>query len=314
MTLILLDANGLAHRAFHSTAANRSYREDGFPTFAIGRFLDLVYEALIDVGRPQCATHAAAIFDPMGRNWRHDIAPDYKSGRSHDPDLRPQLRLCRELVKGLGIASIIQTGYEADDLIATYARHAEEAGMGACVVSIDKDLVQLIRSGVVVYNPMKRSMVSEDDVLNRFGVMPETIPCFQALVGDTTDGYAGIPGVGPKAAAELLVEYGDLETLIANAASIARPALRAKIIAGSEQARMCRRLAVLDDAVPVRRDLEDLELRGADPDLIIGGLKALGLINWPGVFAERLQVDPRTIPPHPGINELSDETMEAMAA
>lgn len=314
MTVLLIDANGLAHRAFHSTASNRSYREDGFPTFAIGRFLDLVYEALIDVGRPQCTTHAAAIFDPRSRNWRHEIAPDYKSGRSYDPDLRPQLRLCRELVKGLGIASVVQTGYEADDLIATYARHAEEAGMGACVVSIDKDLLQLIRPGVAVYSPMKRSMVSEDDVLNRFGVMPRAIPCFQALVGDTTDGYAGIPGVGPKTAAELLVEYGDLETLIENAASIAKPALRAKIIAGADQARLCRKLAVLDDAVPVRRDLDDLELRGADPELLIGGLKALGLIHWPGVFGERLQTDPRTIPPHPGITELSDEIMEALAA
>ena len=107
MTLLLLDGNGLAHRAFHATKANPQYRDDGLPVTAIGRFLDLVYEALIDVGRPQCATHAAAIFDPKGKNWRHEIAPDYKAGRKHDPDLAPQLRLCRELVKGLGIALIV---------------------------------------------------------------------------------------------------------------------------------------------------------------------------------------------------------------
>lgn len=314
MTLLLLDGNGLAHRAFHATKANPQYREDGLPVTAIGRFLDLVYEALIDVGRPQCATHAAAIFDAPGPNWRHDIAPSYKSGRSHDPDFHPQLRLCRELVKGLGLASVQMRGYEADDLIATYARLAEEAGMGAAICSIDKDLCQLIRPGVVVYNPMKRSLVTEDDVLNRFGVMPAQIPHFQALVGDTTDGYAGIPGVGPRAAADLIAEYGDLETLIENAAAIAKPALRAKIIAGADQARICRRLAILDDAVPVRRDLEDLELRRPDADLLIGGLKSLGLIHWPGVFGERLQVDPQSIPPHPGITELSDEIVEMASA
>ena len=314
MTLLLLDGNGLAHRAFHATKANPQFREDGLPITAIGRFLDLVYEALIDVGRPQCATHAAAIFDAPGPNWRHDIAPSYKSGRSHDPDFHPQLRLMRELVKGLGIASVQMRGYEADDLIATYARLAEEAGIGACVVSIDKDLLQLLRPGVAVYNPMKRSMVSDWDVIERFGVSPENIPCYQALVGDTTDGYAGVPGVGPKAAAELIAEHGDLETLLANPAGITKPALRAKIIAGADQARMCRSLAVLDDAVPVRRALEDLELRRPDADLLIGGLKALGLIHWPGVFGERLQIDPQSIPPHAGITDLSDELVEFASA
>lgn len=314
MTLLLIDANGLAHRAFHSTAGNRSYREDGLPNFAIGKFLDLVHGLLIDIGRPQCVTHAAAIFDPKGKNWRHAIAPTYKAGRKHDPDLAPQLRICRDLVRGLGIASVVQQGFEADDLIATYARLADAEGMGVVVVSADKDLLQLLRPGVAVFNPMTRTMVDDAAVLDRFGVSPWQIPCFQGLVGDTTDGYAGIPGVGPTAASALLVEHGDLEAVIAAAVSIPKPALRAKITAGAELARQCRRLALLDEAVPVRRPLDDLALARPDTDLIIGGLKALGLIHWPGAFGERWGIDPRSVPHHPAIIDLADELVELAAA
>lgn len=320
MTLLLIDANGLAHRAFHATASNRSYREDGLPNFAIGRFLDLIDRLLIDVGRPQCVTHAAAIFDPKGKNWRHSIAPTYKAGRKHDPDLAPQLRLCRDLVGGLGIASVVQPGYEADDLIATYARLAEAEAMGVVIVSADKDLLQLLRPGVAIFNPMTRTMVDEWAVIERFGVAPHQIPCFQGLVGDTTDGYAGIPGVGPAAAAELLCGdppvggFGDLESLLAGATAIQKPALRAKVMAGAELARQCRRLALLDDAVPVRRSLDDLALTSPDADLIIGGLKALGLIHWPGAFGERWGIDPRTVAHHPAIINLADELVELAAA
>lgn len=321
MTLLLLDANGLMHRAHHSTKANPQYRDDTLPVTAIGRFLDLVYEALIDVGRPQCATHAAAIFDAPGPNWRHDIAPTYKSGRSHDPDFHPQLRLCRDLVKGLGISSVQQRGYEADDLIATYARLAEEQGMSTCVVSIDKDIGQLLRPGVSIYNPMRRRLAHGHEEFFPFGsekdhvmVRPAQIPCLQGMMGDSVDGFSGIRNVGPKKAAALLERFGSLDAIIAGAAEIAQPALRASITAGADQARACRRLAILDDAVPVRRDLEDLELRRADPDLLIGGLKSLGLIHWPGVFGERLQVDPADFPPHAGITELSDELVEFASA
>lgn len=314
MTLLLIDANGLAHRAFHATAGNRSYREDGLPTFAVGRFLDLVHGLLIDVGRPQCVTHAAAIFDPKGKNWRHSIAPTYKAGRKHDPDLAPQLRICRDIVRGLGIASVVQQGYEADDLIATYARIAEADGMGVVVVSADKDLLQILRPGVAIFNPMMRTMITEEEVISRYGVLPKRMPDYQALVGDLTDGYSGIPGVGPIAAAELLEGYVDLEHVLANAASISKPALRAKVMAGAEIARQCRRLALLDDAVPVRRALDELALASPDTDLIIGGLKALGLIHWPGAFGERWGIDPRTVPHHPAIIDLADELVELAAA
>ncbi len=314
MTVMLIDANGLAHRAFHSTAGNRSYTDAGLPNFAIGKFLDLVYGLLIDIGRPQCVTHAAAIFDPKGKNWRHSIAPTYKAGRKHDPDLAPQLRICRDIVRGLGIASVVQQGYEADDLIATYARLAEADGMGCVIASADKDALQLLRPGVAIFNPMTRTMVSEEEVISRFGVMPELMPDYQALVGDSTDGYSGIPGVGPTAAASLLAEYQTLEKVLATAASIPKPALRAKVMAGAEIARQCRRLALLDDAVPVRRSLDDLALISPDTDLIIGGLKALGLIHWPGAFGERWGIDPRTVPHHPAIIDLADELVELAAA
>ncbi len=314
MTVMLIDANGLAHRAFHSTAGNRSYTDAGLPNFAIGKFLDLVYGLLIDIGRPQCVTHAAAIFDPKGKNWRHSIAPTYNAGRKHEPDLAPQLRICRDIVRGLGIASVVQQGYEADDLIATYARLAEADGMGCVIASADKDALQLLRPGVAIFNPMTRTMVSEEEVISRFGVMPELMPDYQALVGDSTDGYSGIPGVGPTAAASLLAEYQTLEKVLATAASIPKPALRAKVMAGAEIARQCRRLALLDDAVPVRRSLDDLALISPDTDLIIGGLKALGLIHWPGAFGERWGIDPRTVPHHPAIIDLADELVELAAA
>lgn len=320
MTILLIDANGLAHRAFHATASNRSYREDGLPTFAIGRFLDLVYGLLIDVGRPQCVTHAAAIFDPKSKNWRHSIAPTYKAGRKHDPDLAPQLRLCRELVSGLGIASVLQTGYEADDLIATYTRLAVEAGLSVVVVTVDKDLGQLLRPGVSVYNPMRRHLTHGHEEFFAFGsekdhvlVSPAQIPCLQGMMGDSVDGFSGIRNVGPKKAAALLARFGSLEGIIAGAEDIQQPALRASILAGADQARLCRRLALLDDTVPVRRTLDDLALTAPDTNLIIGGLKALGLIHWPGAFGERWGIDPHTVPHHPAIIDLADELVELAA-
>lgn len=322
MSLLLIDGNGLVHRAHHSTKDNQQIRSDGLPVGAVGKFLDLVWSCLGNVGKPQMATHAAVIFDAPGPNWRHRILPAYKSGRTHDPALPPQLRLCREIVPRLGLRAVQLRGYEADDLIATYARLAEEAGMATCIISVDKDMMALIRAGVSIYNPMAKNddgqsygkMLGEDDVVAKFGVHPWQVPHAQALSGDAIDGISGIPGIGEKGAAELIGRFGDLETLIARADEISKPGLRAKVKAGAALARQSFRLASLDDRVPVPLDLDELALSPIDAPALLSALRALEIVQFARRFAYPFGLRADDAEPCPRIADLADEQMEILSA
>lgn len=320
MSLLLIDANGLLHRAYHS--APEQYRSDGLPTNAIGKFLDLVWWVLGQVGKPQMATHGAAVFDARGDNWRHEILPSYKSGRTHNPAIPPQLRLCRAIVPTLGLKSVQLRGYEADDLLATYARLAEEAGMAVVIVSADKDLLQLVRPGVSVFNPMHKNddgqsygkMLGEDDVVAKFGVHPWQVPHAQALSGDAIDGISGIPGIGEKGAAELIGRFGDLETLLCRSDEISKPGLRAKVQAGALLARQSFRLASLDDQAPVPLDLDELALSPIDAPALLSALRALEIVQFARRFAYPFGLRADDAEPCPRIADLADEQMEILAA
>lgn len=314
MTLLLIDGNGLFHRAFHSTKANPQYRADGLPVAAIGEFLSHVWWCLGNVGKPQMATHGAVIFDAPGRNWRHAILDTYKTGRRHDDAIAPQLRLCREIVTRLGLRAVQQRGYEADDLIATYTRLAEEAGMATCIITVDKDMMCLIRPGVVIYNPMKNAMLGEADVVEKFGVQPCQVTDVQALSGDAVDGISGVPGIGEKTAADLIDRYGDLETLLTRAGEIRQPKLRERLIGGADLARQSYRLARLDDAVPVRLQVDELPVGPIDAPGLLSDLKALEIVQFARRFAYPFGLRADDALASAEILELAAEQMQWMAA
>src|SRR6202040_3436491 len=168
-------------------------------------------------------THIAAVFDYASKTFRNDIYPEYKANRTEPPDeLVPQFPLMRDAVRAFGLIPIEQKGFEADDLIATYARVALKAGADVSIVAGDKDLMQLVRPGVMMFDPMpgNERRIGAAEVAEKFGVPPEKVPDVQALIGDTTDNVPGVPGIGVKTAAQLIGEYGDLETLLARAVEI----------------------------------------------------------------------------------------------
>ena len=192
------------------------------------------------------------IFDLSEQTFRNELYADYKAHRPDMPeDLVPQFPLIRDAVRAFNVACLEQKGYEADDLIATYAREAAEAGADVTIVSSDKDLMQLVRPGVRMYDTMKNKVIGEDEVMERFGVPPTKVIEVQALIGDPTDNVPGVPGIGVKTAALLINEYGDLDTLLARASEITQPKRRESLITFADQARLSRTLVILDTHVPL---------------------------------------------------------------
>ncbi|MEL0012990.1 MAG: 5'-3' exonuclease H3TH domain-containing protein, partial [Alphaproteobacteria bacterium] len=215
-------------------------------------------------------------FDAARKNFRNDIYPEYKANRDEPPEeLRPQFQLIREATVAFGLPSIAVEGYEADDLIATYAREAEARGIETIVVSSDKDLMQLVREHVRMFDPMKDLVIGEDEVMDKFGVTPDKVVDVQSLAGDSTDNVPGVPGIGVKTAAQLLEEYGDLDTLLARAEEIKQPKRRQNLIEFAEQARISRELVRLKDDVKTEHSIDDFALKEPDPATVVEFLKAM---------------------------------------
>ncbi|MEZ0283263.1 DNA polymerase I, partial [Methyloceanibacter sp.] len=221
-------------------------------------------------------THIAAIFDLSEHTFRNDLFSDYKANRSEPPDdLIPQFPLIRDAVHAFNVACIEKRGYEADDLIATYALQALEAGAEVTIVSSDKDLMQLVRPGIRMYDTMKNKVIGEAEVLERFGVPPSKVVEVQALIGDSTDNVPGVPGIGVKTAALLINEFGDLDTLLARASEIKQQKRRESLIAFADQARLSRTLVLLDCVVPLDVPLAETALRQPDPTALLGFMRKL---------------------------------------
>ena len=248
-------------------------RPDGTPVNAVYGFTSMLMKLLADTD----ADHIAVVFDKARRTFRNDIYPDYKANRPDPPDeLIPQFALVREAVQAFNVAAVDAEGFEADDLIATYARQARAAGAVVTIVSSDKDLMQLVTEGVVMFDAMRGRVIGPDEVREKFGVGPDKVVDVQALAGDSTDNVPGVPGIGVKTAALLIEEYGDLDTLLARASEIKQPKRRASLLEEAELARVSRDLVRLRDDVPVDTPLEAFAVKDPEPDALLGFLKAHG--------------------------------------
>ncbi len=267
----LVDGSGFIFRAYH--ALPPLTRPDGTPVGAVLGFTNMLVKLLAE---HKC-DYLAVIFDAGRKSFRNDLYADYKAHRPEAPeDLVPQFALVREATRAFNVPAIEVPGYEADDLIATYARLAREAGAEVTIVSSDKDLMQLIRPGVGMFDPLKNRPIGEAEVREKFGVGPDKVVDVLALIGDTSDNVPGVPGIGPKTAAELLGTYGDLETLLARAGEIKQPKRRETLLANAEIARLSRKLIELHDNCEVPVPLDALAVKRPDPDALMAFLETQG--------------------------------------
>src|SRR6202030_4053571 len=246
--------------------------------------------------RGERPTHLAVVFDKSEKTFRTAMYPDYKAHRPDPPDdLRPQFKFVREAVHAFDLPCLEQDGFEADDLIATYVREACEADATATIVSSDKDLMQLVTDGVIMFDTMKDKKIGRAEVIEKFGVPPEKVIEVQALIGDSTDNVPGVPGIGVKTAAQLIVEYGDLETLLFRAGEIKQPKRREALIENAEKARISRQLVLLDDKVKLEVPLDELAVHEPDARKLIAFLKAIEFSALTRRVSEYSQIDPADV-------------------
>lgn len=316
--LFLVDGSNFIFRAyFQSINQDRKYlsRSDGLPSGAVRLFatklFQFVREGVLGV-RP---THLAIVFDKSENSFRKQIYPAYKGNRSDPPaDLVPQFPLMREAVRAFGLIPVEQDVYEADDLIATYARQAREAGADVLIVSADKDLMQLVRPGVAMYDPASgdakkgagfraERRIGEPEVVEYFGVTPDKVTDVQALAGDSTDNVPGAPGIGIKTAAQLIGEFGDLETLLARAGEIKQPKRRETLTNPEviEKVRISHKLVSLVDDVKVETPLSELTLAQPDPARLVAFLKAMEFTTITKRVGEAYEVDVAAVDPDPAL-------------
>lgn len=266
--VFLIDGSGFIFRAFH--ALPPMTRPDGTPVNAVYGFTTMLMKLIDETD----ADHIAVVFDTARRTFRNDIYTDYKANRPPPPEeLIPQFALVREATQALGVASVEMEGFEADDLIATYTRQAREAGADVTIVSSDKDLMQLVGDGVTMLDAMKNREIGAAEVVEKFGVGPDKVIEVQALAGDSSDNVPGVPGIGVKTAAQLITEYGDVDTLLARAGEIKQPKRREALIENAEDARISRQLVTLRDDVPAPMPLEDFAVTQPDDKVLLAFLK-----------------------------------------
>jgi len=265
LRLYLIDASAYIFRAYHALPP-LTRKSDGLPVGAVQGYCNMLWKLLRDMKGADGPTHLAAIFDHSEKTFRNKLYDQYKAHRPPPPeDLVPQFALVREATAAFGVHCVELAGYEADDLIATYACKARDAGGEAVIVSSDKDLMQLIGDGVVMYDPMKDRKLAEDAVMEKFGVTPDKMVDLQALIGDSVDNVPGAPGIGPKTAAQLLDEYGDLDTLLARAGEIKQPKRRETLINFKDQILLSRELVRLTCDAPAPEAIADFAVRDPDP-------------------------------------------------
>lgn len=295
----LIDGSGYIFRAYHALPP-LTRKSDGLPVGAVQGFCNMLWKLLKDMKAGEKPTHLAVVFDKSEQTFRKRIYPDYKAHRPDPPaDLIPQFGLIRQATRAFNVACVEQSDFEADDLIATYAREAAEVGATVRIVSSDKDLMQLVRKGIALYDTMKDKEIGEPEVLEKFGVAPDKVVDVQALAGDSVDNVPGVPGIGVKTGAQLITEYGSLEDLLARAAEIKQPKRRESLIQFAEQARISKLLVTLDQNVPVDHKLDTFlvdEPRASD---LIGFCKTMEFSSLMRRVAADLSADAAAIDPIP---------------
>jgi DNA polymerase-1 len=304
--VFLVDGSSYIFRAYHALPP-LSRKSDGLQVNAVLGFCNMLWKLLREMPPDNRPTHLAIIFDKSEVTFRNKLYPDYKAHRPPAPDdLIPQFSLIRDAVRAFDLPCIEQAGFEADDLIATYARLAGERGATATIVSSDKDLMQLVTDGVTMYDTMKDRRIGIAEVIEKFGVPPEKVVEVQALAGDSTDNVPGVPGIGVKTAAQLIVEYGDLETLLARAGEIKQPKRREVLLENADKARISRQLVLLDDKVALEVPLDELAVHEPDARKLIAFLKAMEFSTLTRRVAEYSQLDPSDVAADGGTNTRSD--------
>ena len=262
--VFLIDGSGYIFRAYY--ALTPMNRPDGTPVNAVYGFVRMLMKLIEDAN----ADYFSVIFDTARKTFRTDIYPEYKANRPPPPeDLIPQFELIRQAVSALGVPQAEMEGYEADDLIATYAKQASAKGHDVTIVSSDKDLMQLIDDKISMHDPMKGTALSFPEVEKKFGVPPNRVIDVQALAGDSTDNVPGVPGIGVKTAAQLITEYGDLDALLERAAEIKQPKRREALIENADLARVSRQLVTLAQDVPDLEPFETFTLKKPVPKILI---------------------------------------------
>ncbi len=294
--LHLIDGSAYIFRAYHGLPP-LTRKSDGLPVGAVAGFCNILWNEISTGKRAGAATHIAVIFDHSSKTFRNQIYPEYKAHRPELPeDLRPQFPLTRDATRAFNVACIEAPGYEADDIIATLARQAVEAGGSCTVISSDKDLMQLIRPGIDMFDPMKTKSIGPDEVLEKFGVSPEKVIDVQSLAGDSTDNVPGAPGIGLKTAALLINEYGDLDTLLARAGEIKQPKRREALQDNADLIRISRDLVTLKTDTPLDFTLDDLTVKAPDPDTIMGFLAAMEFRTLTKRVADKLGLAAPALP------------------
>ncbi|MEP9349924.1 DNA polymerase I [Xanthobacter sp. KR7-225] len=311
--VFLVDGSSFVFRAyFQSINQDRKYnfRSDRLPTGAVRLFCTKLFQFVRDGAVGITPTHLAIIFDKSEDSFRKELYPAYKANRSDPPEeLIPQFPLMREAVRAFGLIPVEQARYEADDLIATYTEQAVKAGADVLIVSADKDLMQLIGPKVAMYDPASgesggrgarpERRIGVGEVLEYFGVPPEKVTDVQALAGDSTDNVPGVPGIGVKTAAQLIADFGDLETLLARAGEIKQPKRRESLIANQEAARISKQLVTLVRDVALEVPLDDLVLEAPDARQLIAFLKAMEFTTITRRVAEAYGVEAGAVDPDP---------------
>ena len=289
--LFLVDGSGYIFRAYHAIRF-QPMTPDGLHVNAVYGFCNMLWKLLAEMKPEDKPTHLAVVFDKSEKTFRTELYPAYKAHRPDPPDdLIPQFPLIREAVRAFEIPCLEQAGFEADDLIATYARIACEAKATTTIVSSDKDLMQLVGNGVTMYDTMKDKRIGAAEVMEKFGVGPEKVIEVQALIGDSSDNVPGVPGIGPKTAAELIIQYGDLETLLKRAGEIKQDKRRQSLIDNAEVARISKRLVTLDSKVKLDVAVDTLGVHEPDYKNLVAFLKAMGFTSMTRRVAEKAQID-----------------------
>jgi DNA polymerase-1 len=318
--LYLVDGSGYLFRAYHALPP-LTRKSDGLPVGAVSGYCNMLWKLLEDMKGGEVPTHLAVIFDAGEKTFRNAIYKEYKANRPPPPeDLIPQFPLVRDATRAFGIACVEMAGYEADDLIATYARLAREAGARCTIISSDKDLMQLVVDGKVeLLDTMKNRRLASAEVMEKFGVAPDKVIEVQALAGDSTDNVPGVRGIGIKTAAELINVYGDVETLLKRAGEIKQNKRRETLIENAENARISKRLVTLDINVPIKEKPEEFAVQEPRASELIAFLKAMEFGTITRRVAAHFEVQDldaiaaaptvaNVLPPQPELPEVKGET------
>ncbi|QIB33884.1 DNA polymerase I [Ancylobacter pratisalsi] len=299
--VVLIDGSAYIFRAYHALPPlTRS--SDKLPVGAVAGFCNMLWKLVRAQGFSPAPTHLAVVFDKSEITFRKEIYPLYKAQRPDLPeDLAPQFPLIREATRAFDLACVEQSGFEADDLMATYAEQAKAKGALVTIISSDKDLMQLVDAKVRMYDPMKDRSIGVDEVFEKFGVAPEKVVDVQSLAGDSVDNVPGVPGIGIKTAAQLLDEYGDLDTLLARAGEIKQTKRRENLIEFADQARLSRELVTLKRDVQLDVSLDDIAVVEPEGKKLIAFLKAMEFTTLTRRVAEAYEIDAAAIDPDPGL-------------